>query len=172
MPPSIQIVMERPIVLLKSVEIDQNKLATDQKVRARTDKLSALGQVGRSFFLVIKTKRQTRTIIPNKIVIPFVAYNATTGINKPTKLNAREIPDILVWICFKFDNNFYLSVKLIDINLIGRINRCLLLNWQLTVLFYILILPEISITTEIYPATFGSLFSQLDIAQIGNHKKI
>ena len=106
MPPSMQMGMECATVLLRSVEIVQNKLAVDQKVNARTDKPKARGQFGRVFFLVMKTKRQTRTARPNKMIIPFVAYNATTGINRPTRLNAREIGDILVWICFKFEINF------------------------------------------------------------------
>ena len=59
---------------------------------------------------MIKTKRHTKTAKPNRIIIPFVAYNATTGTNRPTRLNAREIGDCFVRVFFKLENNlvFYL----------------------------------------------------------------
>ena len=85
--------MVRATLQLRSEETVQIKLATAQTVKAKTDKPSGLGQVGRISFLTTKAKRQTRTARPNRMTIPFVAYSATIGVNRPTRLNAKEIGD-------------------------------------------------------------------------------
>ena len=85
--------MVRATLQLRSEEIVQIKLETAQTVKAQTDKPSGFGQVGRVSFLTNKAKKQTTTARPNRMTIPFVAYSATTGVNRPTRLNDREIGD-------------------------------------------------------------------------------